>query len=73
MQDNFELYFWIPENKNEDMKYKVESNYVNRRGIYKDVLGSSDKFTDYQLRCNIPIAMSYAPELFDRRHAQVCL
>jgi glycogen debranching enzyme len=38
---------------------------VNRRGIYRDVLGSSHGYTDYQL--------SYAPELFDRKNAQICL
>lgn len=73
MQDNFEKNFWIPDNRNDDNRYNVNPKLINRRGIYKDVLGSSQQFTDYQLRCNICIAMSYAPELFDRRHAQICL
>ena len=73
MKDNFERCFWVPQNRNEDRNYSVDSSLVNRRGIYKDVLGSSDKFTDYQLRCNICIAMSYAPELFDPEHAKICL
>ena len=61
MRDNFEKCFWIPEDKKEDSSYDVQPKLVNRRGIYKDVYGSSDKFTDYQLRPNITIAMSYAP------------
>jgi len=73
MADNFERCFWVPQNKNDDRHHDIDARLVNRRGIYKDVYGSSDKYADYQLRCNICIAMSYAPELFDRQNAQVCL
>jgi glycogen debranching enzyme len=45
----------------------------NRRGIYKDTDRSTFKFTDYQLRCNIGVAMAVAPEMFDRKHARRCL
>lgn len=35
--------------------------------------GSTHKYTDYQLRPNVCVAMSYAPDLFDSNHAKVCL
>lgn len=60
-------------NKAEDKKFDVDIELINKRGIYKDVYGSADKFTDYQLRPNICIAMSYAPELFTPVNAQICL
>ena len=73
MKANFELKFWVPETPEEDAKYGIDKKLVHRRGIYKDVLGSTAGYTDYQLRPNVCVAMSYAPELFDRNHAKVCL
>ncbi|XP_040158875.1 glycogen debranching enzyme isoform X1 [Anopheles arabiensis] len=58
---NFEKEFYVDES--------CESNYANKRGIYKDTVGSEIAWTDYQLRCNFPIALLAAPELADPKHA----
>ena len=59
----------------EDANYHVDSKLVNRRGIYKDVYGSGAgrEWSDYQFRCNFPIAMAVAPELFDVDHGMGAL
>ena len=46
---------------------------MNRRGIYKDLFRSGKPFEDYQLRCNFPIAMTVAPDLFSAGRALGCL
>nr|XP_002130821.1 glycogen debranching enzyme-like [Ciona intestinalis] len=58
---NFEKYFYVGD---EDT-----SHLVHKRYIYKDTHGASYSWCDYQLRPNFPIAMVYAPELFDAEHA----
>jgi glycogen debranching enzyme len=49
IDENFEKQFWIDENNN-------QSQYVNRRNIYKDTVNSSLQYTDYQFRPNFLIA-----------------
>ncbi|XP_055546632.1 glycogen debranching enzyme isoform X2 [Wyeomyia smithii] len=58
---NFEKHFYVDESS--------DSKFVNKKGIYKDTLGSEIPWTDYQLRCNFPIALVAAPELCDPKHA----
>jgi len=47
MKANFERCFWVPAERHEDNKYDINPKLINRRGIYKDVYGSSDQYTDY--------------------------
>jgi len=71
LQSSFEKYFYVPLDPAEDSSYEVIPSLINRRGIYKDVYGSGEgrEWSDYQFRCNFPIAMTVAPELFDPAHA----
>ncbi|KAG0237756.1 hypothetical protein BGW42_000162 [Actinomortierella wolfii] len=73
IQKSFEKCFYIPMTREEDAKYKIFPELVNRRGIYKDTYGSVTPFADYQFRPNFPVAMVVAPELFDKHHAQEAL
>lgn len=66
---NFERCYYVPLSKDEDSKYDVNPNVVNRRGIYKDLYKSGKEYEDYQLRPNYPISMTAAPDLFDPEHA----
>ncbi|XP_053603151.1 glycogen debranching enzyme isoform X2 [Plodia interpunctella] len=67
---NFERYFWIPPAPS---AADARPDLVHRRGIYKDSHGASRPWADYQLRCNFPIAMAVAPELFDPKKAWAAL
>ncbi|TDL23784.1 glycoside hydrolase family 13 protein [Rickenella mellea] len=71
LQTSFENCYYVPLEPADDAKYHVNSSIINRRGIYKDVFGSGKgrEWSDYQLRPNFPIAMTVAPELFDKDHA----
>ncbi|KAJ7070105.1 glycoside hydrolase family 13 protein [Mycena amicta] len=75
IQASFEKCYYVPVEPSQDSNYNVDSKLVNRRGIYKDVYGSGAgrEWSDYQLRCNFPVAMTVAPELFDVQHAMGAL
>jgi glycogen debranching enzyme len=73
MKNSFERCFWVPSDKADDQDHDIITKTVHRRGIYKDVYGSTTPGADYQLRPNICIAMSYAPQLFNPAHAKTCL
>ncbi|KNC81810.1 hypothetical protein SARC_05895, partial [Sphaeroforma arctica JP610] len=73
LQNSFEKHFFIPQDAAEDSQYNVDPSIVNRRGVYKDTDGSTQKYTDYQLRPNVCIALAVAPEMFKPEHAQQCI
>lgn len=70
IQKSFDEHYFVPI---EPGSRHVQESLVNRRGIYKDVVGSKITFADYQLRPNFPVAMVVAPELFDPEHARLAL
>lgn len=48
IEENFDRNFFVT---------PQSSQYVNKVGIYKDSVGATQPWADYQLRCNFPIAM----------------
>ena len=75
LQKSFERCYYVPSSPSDDSSYDINPAMVNRRGIYKDVYGTPKdrEWSDYQLRCNFPLAMIVAPELFDPEHAMNAL
>jgi glycogen debranching enzyme len=69
----FESWFYVPLRREHDAMFFIEERHVGVRGIYKDTVGSSSEFADYQFRPNAAVAMTVAPELFDPVHAVLCL
>ena len=73
IKSNFERCFYIPGTCSEDVSFDVDPSIINRRGIYKDLYRSGKPYEDYQLRCNFPIAMACAPDLFTPERALTSL
>lgn len=69
IKSSFEKCYWVPLDASEDTNFEVDSKIINRRGIYKDLYKSGKPYEDYQLRCNFPIAMTVAPDLFTPERA----
>ncbi|KAJ3118491.1 hypothetical protein HDU96_001310 [Phlyctochytrium bullatum] len=71
---SFEKFFYIPQDPMQQLSYAIDRpELVNRRGIYKDTVGASQAFADYQFRPNFCVAMVVAPELFNPDHARGAL
>lgn len=56
----FEAHCFVPD---------ADGPLVNKKTIYKDTVGASKPWADFQLRCNFPVAMVAAPEIFQPQHA----
>ena len=63
IQENFEKWFWIPEELSKKRHQSVEEKYVKLKGMYKDVVKSSIASEEYRLRPNALITLALAPEL----------
>lgn len=70
IQSSFEKSFWINVNPTDG---EMRPDLINKRGIYKDTFDSSQAWHDFQFRCNFPITMVTAPELFDPQNAWTAL
>lgn len=64
--ENFDRQFYVAHDPQ-------QQKLANKMGIYKDSVGATQAWADYQLRCNFPIAMCAAPEMFDAKHAWTAL
>jgi glycogen debranching enzyme len=69
----FERWFWVPTTSSQDDHHCIDSRYVNKRGMYKDTVGSAAGWADYQLRPNQLVALAVAPDLFSAANACAAL
>ena len=71
IQTAFEDNFWIPEDPKAKQQQSEEAKLIHRRGIYKDTVGASHRFADYQFRPNLCVAMTVvraSPSSFPARN-----
>lgn len=65
IKDNFDKFFFV----GPDSRHPL----INKRNIYKDTVGATEEWQDFQLRPNYAVAMSVAPDLFPVDHARTAL
>lgn len=71
---HFEARFWIPGDRTVASQQEgEEAGYIHRTAIYKDCVGASQRYADFQLRPNFPIAAVVSPELFTKENVQEAL
>ena len=61
IRQNFDKYFWVGSQAGAEVE--PHPHLVNTTNIFKDSLGSSGQFTDYQLRCNYVIPLAICPDI----------
>lgn len=69
IDDHFERHFWINPLTSKESTTDPHPELINRRGIYKDSLGATQPWTDYQLRPNFVVALTVAPFMFNPSNA----
>ena len=62
---NFDKWFFVSPETRDPL--------ANKRNIYKDTVGATEEWQDFQLRPNFAVAMSVAPDLFPVDHARAAL
>lgn len=71
IQANFERHFWVGSKQGAEVE--PQPHLVNRTQMYKDSVGSSGAFPDYQLRPNYLVTLCVAPGLVPAPHAWAAL
>ena len=63
IENAFEENFWIPNDPKPKQQQTEEAKLIHRRGIYKDTVGATHRFADYQFRPNFCVAMTVVRDL----------
>jgi len=73
LRASFEARFWVPATAAEDGDFGADSARVGARCMFRDTVGASGGWPDYQLRPNALVAMAVAPALFTPARADGAL
>ena len=67
IRQNFDRHFWVGSQAGAEVE--PQPQLVNTVNMFKDSLGSSSQFTDYQLRCNYVIPLAICPDISSQARA----